>query len=200
MKNKIKIYAFCIILCSLFFGNDINAQEFSKNNLKIGLGYGASGENPHNGFGLCYSLGFQKEIWRDRLRFNPNFSIGTYNSKMILDARDVYFTSINLSANLFFDAIKIKSFSLVLGCGIIGNHISGLLGTVEIVYCGNDIPPPSPKSDFYNKYHIAGYLGGGFRINPPGKRIAINIMPLNIHVGNNDFVEIHGKIELDIKL
>ncbi len=186
-----------LVLLLLFAGYNIYGQEqhFSKNSIKVGLGVGASMGNNTEGFGAVYTIGYQREIWKDRLRLNPNFSIGHYNSKLINDARDLYFNSINMETNLFYDLVKVESFSLVVGCGALVNNSRGYKGT------GGDpdgyTEPPTP--DYVSDFHIGGYLGGGFRINSLGKRTAINIMPVNVHFGNNYFTEVHAKVELDIK-
>jgi hypothetical protein len=170
-------------------------QELSKNSFKVGFGLGASMGNNTDGGGFVYTLGYQREIWKDRLRFNPNFSIGHYSSKFILDARDQYFNSINIETNLYYDLIKIKSFSLVLGCGGLINNSRGLKGT------GGDLGGYTERqtSEYVSDFHFGGYFGGGFRINAIDKRTAINIMPINLHFGNNYFAEFHAKIELDFK-
>jgi|BioPla2DNA2_1021312.scaffolds.fasta_scaffold67579_2 hypothetical protein len=195
MKTRFKtiLILFSILInYSVIHGQD---QGFSKNSIKIGLGLGASMGNNTDGGGFVYTIGYQREIWKDRLRLNPNFSIGHYSSKFILDARDQYFNSIDIETNLYYDLIKIKSFSLVIGCGGLVNNSRGLKGT------GGDPDgyTEPPTSEYVSDFHFGGYLGGGFRINSPNKRTAINIMPINLHFGNNYFAEFHAKIELDFK-
>ncbi len=195
MKAIFKIIG--LILFSIFVSHSVYGQNqaFSKNSIKVGLGLGASMGSNTDGGGFVYTIGYQREIWKDRLRLNPNFSIGHYSSKFILDARDQYFNSINIETNIYYDLIKIKSFSLVLGCGGLVNNTRGLKGT------GGDPDgyTEPPTSEYVSDFHVGGYLGGGFRINSPNKRTAINIMPVNLHFGNNYFAEFHAKIELDFK-
>lgn len=195
MKTRYKII---LILVSIMINHgSVYGQypAFSKNSIKIGLGVGSSMGNKTDGGGFVYTVGYQREIWKDRLRLNPNFTIGHYSSKFILDARDQYFNSTNIETNLYYDLIRIKSFSLVLGCGGLVNNLRGLKGT------GGDPDGYTEPltSEYISDFHFAGYLGGGLRINPPSKRIAINIMPINLHFGNNYFAEFHAKIELDFK-
>lgn len=195
MKTRYKII---LILVSIMINHgSVYGQDpaFSKNSIKIGLGVGSSMGNKTDGGGFVYTVGYQREIWKDRLRLNPNFTIGHYSSKFILDARDQYFNSTNIETNLYYDLIRIKSFSLVLGCGGLVNNLRGLKGT------GGDPDGYTEPltSEYISDFHFAGYLGGGLRINPPSKRIAINIMPINLHFGNNYFAEFHAKIELDFK-
>ncbi len=195
MKTRFKII---LILVSIMINHGfVYGQDpaFSKNSIKIGLGVGSSMGNKTDGGGFVYAVGYQREIWKDRLRLNPNFTIGHYSSKFILDVRDQYFNSINIETNLYYDLIRIKSFSLVLGFGGLVNNSRGLKGT------GGDPDgyTEPPTSEYISDFHFAGYLGGGLRINPPSIRIAINIMPINLHFGNNYFAEFHAKIELDFK-
>ena len=196
MINNIKA-ALIATLVSMTFFHNVQCQNFTNNSIKLGFGIGASMGNNTDGLGFIYSVGYQREIWRDRLRFNPNFSIGHYSSKFINDARDQYFNSINLETNLFFDLIKIKSFSLVVGTGALINNSRGIIGTGGRPDYGST---GQIYSEYFSDFHFGGYIGGGFRINSPKKRTAINIMPLNIHFGTKYFMEQHVKIEFDIKL
>jgi hypothetical protein len=195
MLNHLKLIAI-VFLFNLNLSKGANAQEFTKNSIKLGLGIGASGGYNTDGLGFVYSVGYQKEIYKDRLRFNPNFSIGHYSSKFIMDAPDEYFNSINLETNLFFDLAKIKSFSLLIGTGAIINNTRGLVGTGGMVDYDSTY---YPSSHYINDFHFGGSIMGGFRINPPNNRLAVDILLLNIHFGTNYFVEGHVKIQFDIK-
>ncbi len=192
-KTRNLIPHLLLILFLLPFSDTIG-QEFSKSSIKIGLGAGVSSGYYMDGLGLVYTIGYQKEIWKDRFRFNPNFNIGNYSSKRFGDGRDQYFSSINLEANLYWDIVKVNSFSLVVGCGTMINRSKGLLGTG-----GKDAPSNTQSSEYFSKYHLGGNLAGGFRINSPNKRTAITILPINIHFGKL-LTELNAKIEIDIKL
>ena len=192
-KRKNLISRLILLLFLLAFG-ETYGQEFSKSSIKIGLGAGVSSGYYMDGLGLVYTIGYQKEIWKDRLRFNPNFSIGNYSSKMFSDGRDQCFNSINLEANLYYDIAKLNSFSLVIGCGTMINNSKGLLGTG-----GMDASTSPQSSEYFSKYYLGGNLSGGFRINSPNKRTAINIFPINIHFAK-ELTELNVKIEVDIKL
>lgn len=191
-RTKIQLILFVIFITFNVYGQN---KEFSKNSVKVGIGLGASMGNNTEGFGIVYTMGYQREIWKDRLRLNPNFSIGHYSSGFILDSRYQYFNSINIETNLYYDLIKIESFSIVVGCGGIVNNSKGLKGLGGDSEAYTLTTYPKYVSDF----HFGAYLGGGFRINSPNKRTAINIMPINLHIGNNYFGELHAKIELDFK-
>lgn len=96
---------------------------------------------------------------------------------------------------MFYDLLRGNTSSIVVGTGIFLNNSRGLIGTG-----GKDnYTDPNPvSSEYFSNYTFGGYLGAGIRINSPGKRTAISIMPLNLHFGK-DFTEFHMKAEFDIK-
>ncbi|OQX97055.1 MAG: hypothetical protein B6I24_09990 [Bacteroidetes bacterium 4572_128] len=191
MKRKINL----LILILFIISNNFNAQEFSIHSLKIGAGYGVSHGKKNSGFGIFHSFGYQKNIWKNRFRLNPNFSFGTYSTKLFTCVKDEYFNSINFEINLFFDFIKTENYSLFIGNGSFLNHSKGLIGT------GGD--PESygnrQESEYTNYIYFGLYITAGLRYNNPNKRIALNIMPFNFHIGTSNFFEVYGKIEIDIK-
>ena len=52
---------------------------------------------------------------------------------------------------------------------------------------------------FFSAFYYGIHLSGGFRINPSNKRLAVNILPITVHIGNKEFAEISTKIEFDLK-
>ncbi|MEN8251184.1 MAG: hypothetical protein ABFS32_19785 [Bacteroidota bacterium] len=192
---KIRIFVL-ILLFVITYPSKSFGQLYSGNSIKLGIGFGMHMGKNTEGSGTIYTIGYQKEILNDRLRFNPNFSIGQYSSKLFpTGARNQYFNSFNLGSYLFYDLIRIKSVSIVLGAGVFINNSRGLKGS------GGDpeFYPENLKSSYVSDYHFGGYFGGALRINPRNKRTAINIMPINVHVGINEYLEFNPKIEFDIK-
>lgn len=173
------------------------AQGFQEKSIKTGLGFGMHMGKNTDGIGIVYSIGYQQEIWNERYRINPNISFGQYNSKVLpLSARDQYFNSTNLELNLFFDLSKSEAFSLVLVGGGLLNCTSGMLGE------GGD-PEAYPEglhAEYVNDFHLGAILGAGFRINSLNNRTSLNIIPFNLHIGTQGFLEYSPKIELAIKL
>lgn len=187
------------ILLFVTFFSFVNAfaQGFPEKSIKTGLGFGMHMGKNTDGTGMVYSVGYQQEIWNERFRINPNISFGQYNSKFLpLDARDQYFNSTNLELNLFFDLSKSETFSLVLVGGGLLNYTSGMLGEGghPEAYSENLHP------EYVNNFHLAAIMGAGFRINYVGKRSSLNIMPLNLHIGTQGFLEFTPKVELAIRL
>lgn len=184
-------------LILLILTQNTYCQDYSKTSIKFRTGIGISIGNRTDGLGITYSAGFQREIWNGRFRINPNLSFGQYSSKFVMDARDEYFNSINLETILFYDLLKGKKASLVIGVGGLINNTRGLIGT------GGKTNPDyigTISSQYISNFHFAGYIGGGLRFSSPNKRIAYEIIPFNLHIGINDFLESHIKIGLEIKL
>lgn len=185
-----------VILISLI-GSSALAQEadFSAHGIKLGFGLGASMGARMEGVGLNYSIGYQKDVWKDRLRFNPNFSIGHYSARFVEDSRDEFFNVINIEANMYYDLIRFESFSLLVGTGAWGNMQFGLQGTG-----GDPDMVVRPQSSEYGRDFRFGVAAiGGFRIANPWRRTGLNIILINLHRGNKDYLESHVKVELDIK-
>ncbi|NMM47514.1 hypothetical protein [Marinigracilibium pacificum] len=181
----------CLVLFFVLYNMSGQDQSFSKHSIKIGSGIGYSEGMQTNGLGLIYSLGYQKEMLNGRLRLNPNFSFGHYSTRISLDSKDQFFNSINIDTKIFYDIIRIRSFSVVAGLGALVNNSRGIIGNRGEI--------PNEYSEYISDFHVGGFFGAGFRVNPAGDRVAYNLYPLYINRGTNGFFETHLKFELDIK-
>ncbi len=189
-KLKSLIVVISFILCINYQGQ---CQEFSKNSLKYGMGPGIYDGSQVTGLGAMLSVGYQRELWKDRLRLNPNLTVGYFSGKYVLDARDQWCNSINLETIIYFDLIHIKAFALTIGAGGVINTTKGLLGT------GGD-QEDVVQSEYFKESNVGGYFGGGIRINPQKSRVSFEIMPLNFHFGPNYYFEGFAKVGIDVKL
>lgn len=169
------------------------SQEFSKNALKYGIGVGVFDGYRTTGGGGILIVGYQRDIWKDRLRLNPNLTVGYFTAKNIQDVRDQSFNSINLETILFFDLVRFKAFSLTIGAGGVINNTRGLLGT-------GGYPPSETSSEYISNWYYGGYFGGGIRINPTKSRLAFEIMPFNFHVGPDYYMEGYASVGIAVKL
>ncbi len=194
MKEKLKILLIIAIalITSTSYGQE---NEISKNSIKLGIGSGVSSGEKLEGFGFVYSFGYQRAIWNNRLKLNPNFSIGKFSAKHVNDAPDQYFNSINLEANVYIDIIKLDDFSFVFAFGGLANKLSGLQSVTSELE-GNTIF----ENNYINEFHVGGSVAGGIRLKSRNRKTSINIMPINVHFGNNYFSEIFAKIELDFTI
>jgi ribosome biogenesis GTPase / thiamine phosphate phosphatase len=169
-------------------------QEFSGNSLKTGVGLGITEGLRETGVGGVVSFGYQKSVLNDRVRINPYFMTGGFLPFGITDTRDQYFRVTSLGVNGYLDVIKIKSLSLFLGAGGLMSYSRGLLGT------GGFPEEGSNSSEYFFKLYGGGYLGAGFRINPPDRKIAYELTPINFYFGNDGFFMSFLEIGVDIKL
>lgn len=192
----IKLKKITIILLFVFVFSQLRSycQSFSANSIKVRSGIGLQMGVQSMGFGINYSAGYQRDIWKDRFRLYAIFSIGHYNSNWVIDCRPMSYTITSIENNAQFDVIKIKSFAVLLASGIFINNINGIM---EASYNQED-NQYLPKEKI-NKFNAGVYVGGGVRINPPTKRFAFSIMPINMYISNN-YLEMHAEFEMDIKL
>jgi hypothetical protein len=189
--SRIILVHLSIFFCVLSFGQE---KDFSKSALvyKAGLGIFDGGNN--SGVGGTIVLGYQRDLLKERLRLNPNLTLGYFNSKFVTDVRDQWFNSISLETNLYFDLIKIQAFSLTLGAGGVINNTKGIYGS------GGDGPNSNNNSEYFSDWYYGFYLGGGLRINPKKSKLAFELMPLNFHIGPDYYLEAYASIGLAVKL
>jgi hypothetical protein len=185
----------------LFF-NKTYSQEFSKNSLSYGLGFGvsASANNNYHGIGPALIIGYKRDIWNDRLRFNPNLTIGSYRSGMNDNLMHKYFNSVNLNLSFEFDLLRYKAFSLNVETGGLIGTTNGLKGVSAEYDAARSSDIMLNESEFINRFNYGAILGFGLRISPLKSKYAIKISPLNLHLGNDGLIELHSFISLDIKL
>lgn len=200
MLNK-----FPLLILLLLASAIVQPQEYKSLALKLGVGAGMSQSSNCTGMGTMYSVGYQRDIWKDRLRFNPNLSVGFYSPVFITDLPNQYFNSIIINANLNYDLIRINRFSVVVYAGLDVGITQGLIenGSYYGNYSGYGSGygnPYSQNSYYIQNYHVGGNLGGGFRILSKSKKTALNILPFNFRVGYLNFLESNLKLEIDINI
>ena len=195
MKKKL----FVTLLFVLFI-NKSYSEELSKNSMSYGLGMGISGNNYYSGFGTTLMIGYKRDIWKDRLRLNPNLTIGNYCKGVNDNTRDIYFNTVNLNLSLEYDFLRYKTFSLNIETGGFVSISNGLKGIGTEYDSARSIDILINESEFINKFNYGAILGFSLRISPIKSKYAIKISPMNIHFGNDGFRELHSFISLDIKL
>ena len=189
---KLKLIVF-LLISSIY---SVNAQEqsFSKSSIKIASGIGFNETKNETGFGMIYELGYQINLdKKNRLRLNSLISIGQFSASDITDVKDQYYTQTGLQINLNYDLLKFKSTSLLLSGGAYLNNSKGLIGTGGELQTNN-------QSYYFNNTYVGLIAGMGIRVNSLKSRVAFEIKPLNVQVGNNEFVSIFAAFGIDIKL
>lgn len=174
MKKKL------LLLAMLLGGMPSYGQDFSKNTLFGGVGIGSSYNSRADGLGINWSIGYQRDIWKNRLRIVPSISFGAYTNKGTTDVPDAYYNSVNLKVNLNFDVIKIKAFSLFIGSGLTANYSSGLIGT-------GGWPQGRSSSEYFNESNFTFNGLIGFRLAPPKTRIGYELLLLDGSFENKNY-------------
>jgi len=199
MLMKKGLYTFLIF--GLFI-NKTYGQEFSKNSLTYGFGIGLSASEGYNysGSGPALIMGYKRDIWKDRLRFNPNLTFGSYRDGKHSDTKDEYFNTMNLNLSLELDFLRYNAFSLnIEGGGLVGTT-NGLKGTGLEFDHDQSSSFRVNESKFIDNFNYGAILGCGIRFSPLKSRYAVKLTPLNLHLGNNGFSELHSFISIDMKL
>jgi hypothetical protein len=186
-----KLIFFYLVLTA--FSSIASSQEIRRQSIKFGVGPGISDGIRTTGGGMTFSTGYSRSLKNDRFRINPNLSFGLYSARFVMDVRDQYFNSINLETNVSADLIRFHGISLTAYAGPCFNNTRGLLGT-------GGWPPSESRSEYSSEYSLMFSFGGGIRILPPGKRVGVELFPLNFRLGKNDILEAMAKISFDIGL
>lgn len=191
---KLKKFLFTALLILTLFTVKAQENEFTRSSIKTGIGIGFNDGEEESGFGLVYSIGYQKSFGeKERFRINPNLLIGGFSSYTITDTRDQFYRITSLGMNINYDVLRYKSVSLLITAGGFLNYSRGLFGN------GGEINTNS-SSRYFHKIYFGGNAGIGLRINPPKSRFAYEIKPLNVAIGNKGFVLGYIMLGLDIKL
>ncbi len=186
--NSLKYLLLSFLLIRLV----VVADETEKNAFFLSNGIGVSNHrNTSGGFGMRFGIGYQRELWRDRLRLVPAFTMGSYNNKGTTDVADAYHNSFNLSTNVYVDVLKYKSVSFILGTGLTANYISGLKGSGGGFSSALNTTPN--YGGFFTLTNWGLNINPGFRWSPKSHRIGVEIGFLNGTIGFNDadFTELH---------
>ncbi len=167
--------------------------EDKSNALLFGTGLGISDGNALMGSGPIVSMSYTRTFKYDRLSFNPELNIGFYGARFITDVPDMYFNSINIDFNFWFDILRFRGFSLTLGAGPAINQKKGLLGT-------GGYPPGREYSEYARSSDFVFKFGGGFTLMPPEQKYIVKILPLNFRLGKDYFMEGYAMILLGYQL
>lgn len=173
---------------------DVCAQEveFKRNSVKTGVGIGYNSGESEIGMGLVYSLGWQRCYGlKNKLRINPNMTLGGFSPFIISDVQDQFYRITSVGFNIHFDLIRYKALSIVTTAGTFVNYSRGLLGT------GGRISNRS--SEYFYNFYYGGNVSVGLRIDPKSSKLAYELRPINIYVGNHDFILMYLMFGIDFK-
>lgn len=190
--RKIKGFLLLAFFTACSFVSYGQSQEFSRNSIKAGLGIGFNDGERETGLGTLFFLGYQRSYWNDRIRVNPNVTLGGFTSIGITDTRRQFYRITSLGVNGYIDAIKYRSISLFVGTGIFANYSRGLLGT------GGEIG--FAESEYFYKLYYGGVGTAGIRVSPKNHRLAYEFCPVSVQFGTDGFLLGYMKFGVDFKL
>ena len=139
------------------------------------------------------SFGYQKSLWKNRLRLNPTIVTGNFLPVFITDVRDQYYRLTSLGFNAYLDILKFRAVSIYIGGGGFVSYTRGLLapgGWQEY----------SSNSEYFFKSYMGGLITSGIRIDVKSNRVAFELIPFNISFGTDYYFLAYPKFEIDIKL
>jgi len=169
--------------------------EFKNSSIRTGVGIGANEGLREIGLGLIYSIGWQRSLGeKNKLRINPNMMFGGFLPIGIMHTRDQFYRITSLGLNFHYDLFTYKAVSIVTTGGGFINYSRGLLGT------GGSKDVNNTSSDYFTTIYFGGNASVGLRINPKRSKIAYEITPINIHLGNKDFILTYLMVGIDFKL
>jgi hypothetical protein len=172
----------------------LTGQQFGSHALKTGVALGLNQGSEEMGIGALVTAGYQKSLWKSRLRINPYLLTANFWPFGITDIRDQFYRATSIGFNGYLDILRYHGASIFIGAGGWVNYTRGLLGTGGWPEEGNH------WSEYLFKLYYGGYFGGGFRLDLPGRRIAWEFSPFNFHLGNNQFLMSYLKLGIDIRL
>lgn len=195
MKRLNRIIPVSVFL--LFLMTGVNGQIQSKNALTYSIGKGDSDDHEFSGTGYMLGVGYQLNVWKDRLFFNPKLTVGSYNSRQYFELPDEVFTNINLEVPLSFDLIRYKSFSVYVGAGGVLKYSYGLVGN------GGNVGDMVNNSYYSQVWKYGVYTGCGISYNPPKSCFFFTFQPYNYYFFVNDkydYFDAFSSIGFGIKL
>lgn len=186
-----KIIIVCICVCASL---GVHAQEKkSRNRVTYSYGIGKSEGKLHKGVGNIYSVGYERALWKESLRFTYQFSYGIYDTKTFLGIQKQMTSGYNVVPKFELTLFTIKNVSLYVGGGGVFNRTKGLTGNDDDI-ATNDEP------EYFEINHFGYSATAGIRYGNPKKRIFYELVPWDIHGGTKQFKEYHGKFVMGIRL
>lgn len=186
------------VVIPLMTTNDIYSQEteYKSTSIKTGAGIGINEGKRETGIGMVYSIGWQKSYGKkNRLRLNPNIMLGSFRTYTFpTDTREQLYKVSSCGINIHYDLFKGEAVSLVTSGGGFVNYSRGLLGT------GGWPEENNNRSEYFHTIYFGANASIGLRIDSKKSRLAYEIRPINIHLGNKGFVLGYLMFVIDFKL
>lgn len=200
MKNSLIVLV--LLFTSQVFKTQAQDYQDNSNAITTGalLGYMQCETYYLSGFGSGFNVGYQASFWKNRVRFNPNFSSMGFRTLWITDIPEQFFRNSALNLDLQLTIIRYKPISLFIGSGILGSYTRGIIGT-------GGMDETRTRSETFDFLRVGMPLNVGLRWAPLKSRFALQITPIDANIGlakdlkSSDYViggvsarlEIHAK-------
>lgn len=184
-----------LCLTSFVFGYG-QENKFSRGSIKTGGGLGVNMGVKEEGLGTLSTMGYERSYGsKGRLRMNASLLIGGFTSVGISDSRKKIYRTTSWNINANYDYVKYKAVSLFIYSGGFANYSRGMLGSGF-----SEVTLENYQSQTFVDLYFGANLGCGLRINPPSNQCAFEIKPINIQIGNKEFVTFYMMFGVDIKI
>lgn len=181
-RNSLLIFIFLSVSASQIY---CQYEQYGRNAIKVGMGFGANGGRQEQGVGLVYLLGWQRALGEaGRLRLNPHIMIGGFQNPILSDEQKQFYRITSVGLNLHYDLIRYKLLALVVSGGGFGNYSRGLF---------------TKPAEHFMHYYVGANASMAFRIETK-RRFAFEIRPANVQFGNDDFMTLFFMTNVDIRL
>lgn len=163
----------CVVLLTFLLIFSIKGFSQPNWNLIVSGGLAVNINPVSDGFGINLGAGFQKNVWRDRIRIHPSINYGRFWGGFSSDIPETAFNSMSTRFDVEGDFLRIGPISLLLGTGLMLNTSFGWVET--------DFNSLEPGKSKFSTTALAFNFLGGFRFVPKknGKAITEFIL-LNI--------------------
>ena len=162
-----------------------------RNAIKTGIGIGFNYGLREEGLGIIYTVGFQRSYGKkNRFRINPNATFGEFVGAG-LHIPEQYYSITAIGVDFHYDLLKYRALAITISLGGFSCYSRGLLE--------NNIFSRSNEPYYFASLYFG--LGGsiGLRIAPRKSKLAYEIRPINLKIGDRFFVG-YLLVGIDIKL
>ena len=187
---------FMILLYGILTTLTLTAQEQrSANYITSTMSFGLCSGEQEIGVGLPFSVGWQKRMGKkQKLYINPTLFNGGFRPVAISDTRDQFFRMSMVSIQLHYDLIRYNRVALQTSGGAFLSYSRGLFGT------GGDPEFNHQSSSYFYKIYYGFQVSLGIRVEAKNKKRAFRLIPLTVHMGNNDFLLGYISFGVDFRL
>lgn len=193
--------SYLLLLMLLMCASTAMAQDSTRHAFTVSASLGMYDGDFLSGEGVDFGIGYQRKIFNDRFRLHASANFGAYeeNTK---DGADLYFSSMDVKADINYDLIRYRSFSLIVGTGLMYEYTRGIIDPgVLIIQTEDYLIYLHRETTFFGKSNVGVNLLAGLRYNPSSEKYAIELLPLYTSVGlEENYYKLMAQMRMVYKL